>query len=75
VPKDVEQWGWCCGFFPLSHRSVPADGTAATFEKARADFAAAWARAISPPHHADFNAGATRHAIACRICAGAVFLV
>src|SRR5690348_8767216 len=22
VPTTVDQWGWCCGFFPLSHRAA-----------------------------------------------------
>jgi hypothetical protein len=42
VPHDVDQWGWNCGFYPLSHRGRQAGGTAATFDEARADFEAAW---------------------------------
>jgi hypothetical protein len=44
VPVDVDQWGWSCGFFPAIDRGLRAGGTTATFEKVRADFAAAWAR-------------------------------
>jgi hypothetical protein len=76
VPVEVDQWGWHCGFAPVIDRGLLAGGTSATFEKARADFAAASARAYLPRYtDADFNAGATGHAIACRICAGAEFLV
>jgi hypothetical protein len=52
VPKDVVQWGWFCGF--LSHRGVRADGVAPTFEKARADFGAAWADILPRRTKADF---------------------
>ena len=67
VPVEVDQWGWHCGFAPVIDRGLRAGGTSATFEKARAYL----------PRYtdADFNAGATGHAIACRICAGAEFLV
>ena len=75
VPVDVDQWGWSCGFFPAIDRSLRAGGTTATFVKVRADFAAAWARYLPRCTDADYNAGATGHAIACRICAGAEFLV
>src|SRR5262245_17562224 len=54
VPKDVAQWGWFCGFFPLSHRGVRADGTATSFEQARAEFEAAWARILPRCTDADF---------------------
>jgi hypothetical protein len=54
VPKGVERWGWFCGFFPLSHRGIRADGTAATFEQARADFEAAWADILPLCTDADF---------------------
>jgi hypothetical protein len=42
VPVDVDQWGWSCGFYHLSHRDRRAEGTAKTFAQARADFEAAW---------------------------------
>jgi hypothetical protein len=42
VPVDVDQWGWSCGFYPRSHRLEHHDGTAETFEQARADFEAVW---------------------------------
>ena len=31
VPKDVKQWGWNCGFYPVSHRGFRTDGVAETF--------------------------------------------
>jgi hypothetical protein len=55
VPKDVERWGWHCGFFPLSHRGVRAHGVAPTFEKARADFEAAWTDFLPRCSDADFD--------------------
>jgi len=42
VPTDVDQWGWSCGFYPRSHHLEHHDGTAETFEQARADFEAVW---------------------------------
>jgi hypothetical protein len=42
------------GSFPLSHRGVRADGIAATFEQARADFEAAWAHILPRCTDADF---------------------
>jgi hypothetical protein len=47
VPFDVDQWGWACGFYPVSHRGVEVDGAAATFDEARAGFEEAW-RAMQP---------------------------
>jgi hypothetical protein len=35
VPVDVDQWGWFCGFYPISHRGQHAEGTPATFKNAR----------------------------------------
>jgi hypothetical protein len=54
VPVDVDQWGWDCGFYPLSHRGVREDGTAADFETARAEFGAAWERHLPQCTEADF---------------------
>jgi hypothetical protein len=33
VPHDVDQWGWRCGFYLVTHRGEHADGTAETFEQ------------------------------------------
>jgi hypothetical protein len=46
VPVNVDQWGWQCGFYPGSVPGEYLDGTAATFDQARADFEKAW-RAFS----------------------------
>jgi len=55
VPKDVDQSGWHCGFFPAIDRGRRAGGTAATFEKARADFADAWSSYLPRCTDADFE--------------------
>jgi hypothetical protein len=55
VPKDIEQWGWHCGFFPLSHRGVRAHGAAPTFEKAQNAFEAAWTDILPRCSDADFD--------------------
>jgi hypothetical protein len=47
VPKNVNQWGWSCGFYPGLEPSQHRRGTAATFEEARAGFEVAWA-ALQP---------------------------
>ena len=39
VPVAVDQWGWSCGFYPVSHQGRSADGTARSFKAARRDFA------------------------------------
>jgi hypothetical protein len=55
VPKDAEQWGWHCGFFPLSQRGVRAHGVAPSFEKARNAFEAAWADILPRCRNTDFD--------------------
>lgn len=55
VPVDVDQWGWQCGFYPGSHPGDHKDGTAATFEEARAEFEAAWAVYLPKRTEADFE--------------------
>jgi hypothetical protein len=55
VPHDVDRWGWDCGFYPVTHRREHADGTAETFEQARADFEAAWAEYLPKCTPADFE--------------------
>ena len=42
VPVDVDQWGWSCGFYPGLHPGQHHDGSAETFELARAAFEEAW---------------------------------
>ena len=55
VPVDVDQWGWNCGFYPWSHHGQPIQGTAETFEQARADFEAAWREYLPKCSQADFE--------------------
>jgi hypothetical protein len=55
VPKDVEQWGWHCGFYPVSHNGIREDGIADALEQARAEFGAAWARILLRCTDADFD--------------------
>lgn len=55
VPVDVDQWGWQCGFYPCSHHGRSEDGTAETFDHARADFEAAWANYLPNCTEADFE--------------------
>ena len=56
VPVDEDQWGWSCGFYPLSHRGQSAEGTATTFSQARADVEAAWQEYLPNCTDADFAA-------------------
>jgi hypothetical protein len=56
VPHHADSWGWICGFYPGSEPGEYLDGTAATFDKARADFAAAWRIFLSKRTEADFEA-------------------
>jgi hypothetical protein len=56
VPVDEDQWGWSCGFYPVSHRGQEEDGTAANFAQARLEFEAAWRRLLSKVTETDFQA-------------------
>jgi hypothetical protein len=47
---------WSCGFYPGSHPGEHQDGTAATFDEARADFEKAWTLFLSKRTEADFQA-------------------
>ena len=55
VPKDAEQWGWHCGFFPLTHRGLRAHGVAESFDQARSAFEAAWRDYLPRCTEADFD--------------------
>jgi len=44
VPMDVDQWGWSCGFYPGLDPGQHQDGSAESFELARAAFEEAWQR-------------------------------
>ena len=56
VPSDADQWGWTCGFFPLSHHGRRAEGIAMTFDRACAAFEAAWREYLPNCTDADFEA-------------------
>jgi hypothetical protein len=56
IPPDEDPWGWACGFYPGSHPRECTDGTAATFNQARADFEEAWAVFLANRTEADFQA-------------------
>ena len=42
MPPGEVPWGWSCGFYPGAHPRECTDGTAATFDEARAEFETAW---------------------------------
>jgi hypothetical protein len=56
VPHDKDPWGWICGFYPGSRPGEHRDGTAATFDQARAGFEEAWTVFLSKRTEADFQA-------------------
>jgi hypothetical protein len=56
MPHHEDPWGWACGFYPGSHPRECTDGTAATFDQARADFGAAWRVFLSKRTESDFQA-------------------
>jgi hypothetical protein len=56
MPPGEDPWGWSCGFYPGAHPGECTDGTAATFDQARADFEQAWAVFLSNRTEADFQA-------------------
>jgi hypothetical protein len=42
VLVEVDQWGWSLGFYPGLEPGQHRSGSAATFDRARADFDTAW---------------------------------
>jgi hypothetical protein len=54
-PHDSNPWEWCCGFYPGSHPGEHQNGTAATFDDARAEFEQAWQVFLSKRTEADFQ--------------------
>jgi hypothetical protein len=56
VPHDADPWGWSCGFYPGSHPGECTNGSAATFDDARAGFEAAWRVFLAKRTEADFHA-------------------
>ena len=55
MPPGEDPWGWNCGFYPGSHPRECTDGTAATFDQARAEFEKAWRVFLSNRTEADFQ--------------------
>src|SRR3984893_13561835 len=55
VLHDEDPWGWSCGFYPGSHPGECTNGTAATFDQARADFESAWLGFLPRRTEADFQ--------------------
>jgi hypothetical protein len=60
ISHDEDPWDWDCGFYPGSHPGEHQSGTAATVDRARADFEVAWRVFLSNRTEADFQAW--RHA-------------
>ena len=54
-PHDEDPWEWSCGFYPGSEPGEQQNGTAATFDEARADFECAWRVFLSNRTEADFQ--------------------
>jgi hypothetical protein len=42
IPYDQDPWEWSCGFYPGSHPGEHTNGTALTFDEARAGFEEVW---------------------------------
>ena len=55
-PGAAPKWQWRCGFYPGSRPGECTNGTAATFDQARADFEKAWRVFLSKRTEADFQA-------------------
>jgi hypothetical protein len=55
-PHDDDPWEWHCGFYPGSNPGEQQNGTAATFDEARADFESAWLVFLSKRTATDFQA-------------------
>jgi hypothetical protein len=54
APPGSDQWQWVCGFYPRSNPGECTNGTAATFEQARAGFERAWPVFLAKRTEADF---------------------
>jgi hypothetical protein len=55
-PLDEAPWQWLCGFYPGSDPGEQTGGTAASFNRARADFEAASRQFSAKRTEADFQA-------------------
>src|SRR5258708_25601931 len=56
IPHDKDPWSWSCGFYPGSRPGECTNGSAATFDQARAGFEAAWRLFLAKRTEADFQA-------------------
>jgi hypothetical protein len=54
-PHDTDQWSWGCGFYPGCGPGEHTNGTAATFDEARAGFEEAWQLLLPNRTEADFQ--------------------
>jgi hypothetical protein len=59
-PHDEDPGEWRCGLYPGSHPGEHQDGTAASFEEARADFEEAWQFFLAKRSEADVQAWPAR---------------
>jgi hypothetical protein len=55
-PRDEAKWDWSCGFYPGNEPGEHRSGSAATFDRAHADFENAWQILLSRRSKADFQA-------------------
>ena len=55
-PFDQDPWEWRCGFYPGSDPGEQEGGTAADFERARANFEEAWLAFSTRRTEADYQA-------------------
>jgi hypothetical protein len=55
-PNAVESWRWSCGFYPGSNPGEHRNGSAPSFEAARAAFEAAWRENLPKRTEADIQA-------------------
>jgi hypothetical protein len=53
-PTGGDQWSWSCGFYPGSNPGDATNGTATSFDAARAAFESAWCVFLSKRTEADF---------------------
>ena len=53
IPHDEDPWGWSCGFYPGCEPGEHTNGSAETFDQARAEFVAAWRVFLSKRTEAD----------------------
>jgi hypothetical protein len=54
-PVGTDRWRWFCGFYPGSNPGEDRDGTAPTFDAARAGFETAWREYQPLRTEADFE--------------------